>query len=295
MGGGDVLSYAAQHLDPDGVMFAAIAQNAGTLSLEMEYYHNPPAQGPLFDAFRTIPSVDPFPYVRASSLFYDDVLLSPLLNRDFCAALNLAQTPMQSWIDPADLPHRVRVTDDLEWLMAPTGLHTKHSVPTPQTNHAWHIFDFTAVCDFFEPETLSILSIPDRGDLVVARDGRFYDVWVQRADVGQVGRLWFDLNANVMATHKLVFNNIENISELRVDAVLSGIPPTFDVDIEPDASRPRLLHVDNFNPTGPGPGTVRLNGAPLLPGPTTWAFANGTLTLQTPASAPPVPDRWEIR
>ncbi|MEM6675622.1 MAG: hypothetical protein AAF726_22415 [Planctomycetota bacterium] len=282
MGGGDVLSYAAQSLDPDGVVFAAIAQNAGTLCLAEEYGGNLDARSSLELAMGGTPSQMPFAYRRASSLDYDD-LLGFDLSLDHTAR-NLARTPIETWYSNND---RALLRDFSENLDLVVDDHTIHRRNTRR--HDWDTFDYAAVCDWFEGKERTIRQ---SGELVVARDARYFDVWVEREDPAAFGRMAFDLEGDqILPNDALLFTDLENISSLRVDALITGVPRTFLVQLEADVDEPRTFYLDGYgdgsiSDAPPSFVLLRLGGAfmPAVPG-VHWTMEGSTLVLSTPRSA----------
>ncbi|MEM9801518.1 MAG: hypothetical protein AAGA20_14420 [Planctomycetota bacterium] len=275
MGGGDVLSYAAQHLDPSSVVFAAVAQNAGTLSLTAEYRDSPVAASELVRSFGVTPGEDRFAYVRASSLDYDP--LFDLLHRN--AAVNLASTPAQSWFSTNERALIRGFGDDMDLL-----LEDHDSITGPSNSHRWDTFDFTALCDWFAAQSLVI---PQSGRILAAHDGRYHDVWIHRPNPGEFGRVTFD----VSSPNLLRFTEMENVDRLRVDALVTGVPATFAAVIEPDAIGFRTLRIDGY---GDPPSQVMRAGQVVPPG-TAWRMKGETLILVTPPSASGVETRWFVQ
>ena len=70
MGGGAALTYAARHMDPTHLRFAAVVNHTGSTSLRGTYDADP-ATRPVFESplmFGGAPSAGPFRYQRASSI-----------------------------------------------------------------------------------------------------------------------------------------------------------------------------------------------------------------------------------
>jgi len=288
MGGGDVLSYAAQHLDPERGAFAAVINHTGTLVLSEEWTRNAPARPPLESVFEGSPAVNRYAYDRASSVEFP---WSPTHAGVFTgagahAAQNLFFTPMRSWFHVND----TAFLRALEFMQALDTLVLDHAivmVPTlpppasgpPIPDHAWEYLDPRTACNWLEQQTLSV---PTAGTLHVARNARYHDLELRRKTDTDFGAVTFDLPAGAST---IQFTGVKNLLRIRIDAARSNLATqggSLIVNLGRDqhplfVGRPVIFEVVNL---GFVPRDVIQWNTTQQP---TWTFVDGTLLLVSTA------------
>jgi pimeloyl-ACP methyl ester carboxylesterase len=298
MGGGDVVSYAAQHLDPTRGAFAAVATNAGTLCLTQEYWLNPSSREALERAVGggTGPTTgNAFDYERFSSLLYSDPSQASSLDLGRRHPIqNLARTPLQAWIDTREPSvHLTGFVDDIEVVLGaphPGSYFERHDVTGTGDPHRWITFDYGAVCDTFATKQLVV---PETAHLTVSRDARYWDLWLRRIDSRAFGEVRYDFTqVGVTGTlDRVSITDCRNIERVRFDGGVLGLGMTsfYEVELQRQQPQPVRLELQQVSQ----PIFVQLNGASIGPAPGIWTYdlATHTLTLHSSASAT---DVWTI-
>jgi len=172
MGGGSVTSYAARHLDPNGLLFAAIANHTGGVALPHTYANEPDDADlddnvPNFGDHLEVPDIldfwyggapqtNAFAYLRCSMMDLDPLTgaVAPGTNM----ARNLAHVPILNWLAAGDpMVYLYEQTDEFQ-------KHIQHQntqntlVIAPGTVHSWNTLDETAVCNWLAQFTLQLPS-----------------------------------------------------------------------------------------------------------------------------------------
>ena len=288
MGGGDVLSYAAQHLDPERGAFAAVINHTGTLVLSEEWTRNVFARLALERVFGDTPAVARYAYDRASSVEFTWSSTQPgvFTGAGKHAAQNLFFTPMRSWFHVNDTAFLralefMQALDTLvldhEIVMVPTLSPPASGPPIP--DHAWEYLDPRSACNWLEQQTLSV---PTAGTLHVARDARYHDVELRRRTDADFGTVTFDLPAGAST---IQFTGVQNLMRIRIDAARSNLATQLGSlivnlgrDQHPDfAGEPVTLEVANL---GFAPSQVIQWNTSEQP---TWTFVDGTLLVDSTA------------
>lgn len=218
MGGGNALNYASRHLDPDGAMFAAIANHTGTASLTGTFAAD---QGSreflriLFDG-EPVEGERLFEYQRSSVL---DLDANGQLVSDRNMAVNLAHVPVQTWYatnDPVDylLPQSVALDGYL------AGIGADHTLLViPWVAHNWWILKETAVCNWLDAQ---VLTIPDGGSALVDRDGPYH--WFTLAQDAGGSFTTFDWQVDT-AGNGLELTQTTNLARATLRTVEAGLDP----------------------------------------------------------------------
>jgi len=182
MGGGALANYAARHLDPNGVQFAAICEHTGGVSLAHTWFYEPddadldddwPTPGAnleppdiLEDLFGGTPAQVPFAYQRCSTVDVDVFTGQVGVGTDF--ARNLSHVPTLVWMANYD---------PLIYLGTQTNAFYGHIQPqnpahqltvVSGTSHSWSTLDETVVCDWLQQFTLQS---PMSGSMLCDEDG----------------------------------------------------------------------------------------------------------------------------
>jgi poly(3-hydroxybutyrate) depolymerase len=282
MGGGDVLSFAAQHRDPTAGAFAAVAVNAPTSCLSAEYWWNQNAQDPLERAIGGGPGVpppmSPWDFARASSTLRASAHpWASFFVPHPQPARNLAGTLVQAWIHVQDAPDRLIAVDELEDALTlwPSGVAFQRfdvTLPYFQYPHEWRTFDAQLVCTAFEQRTLAPVLA---AEYVVSRDARYGEVGILRHNPNAFGILAHDFR-NTSGPQPIVrFDRLQNIRRVTFDGAAHHLGVPFEVELGSRREAVELV-VQNVDQ----PSLVVWNLAAV----STWSYdlPRRTLTLQSP-------------
>jgi pimeloyl-ACP methyl ester carboxylesterase len=208
MGGGSVTSYAARHLDPSGVMFAAIANHTGGVSLPHTHFSEPddndaddnvPNQGANLEVpdilefwYGGPPSLQAFNYLRCSMIDLDPFTLTVGTNTDM--SRNLPPVPVLNWL---------AANDPLQYLYDQTQsfhdhIQTQNAANTlfvvPGSAHTWQTLNETQVCDWLAQFTLQM---PTSGSTLADEDGVYFHFQVDQANAGNFARFTWSIDASL--------------------------------------------------------------------------------------------------
>jgi pimeloyl-ACP methyl ester carboxylesterase len=231
MGGGAVSNYAARHLDPKGVMFAAICDHTGSVSLGHTWANevddgdlddNIPNPGDnleppdvLEGLFGGTPAAQPFAYQRCSSIDLDPVTGQIGIDTDF--SRNLAHVPALVWLATGE-PNQYLANQTQSFFGHVQPLNpvdTFHSVIA--NVHLWSTLDYTYVCDWLQQFTLQI---PSSGQTLVDEDGQWFQWFVEQDAAGSFTRFTWSVDT---ATKTIQISGTSNLRRLTVDAGKIGL------------------------------------------------------------------------
>jgi poly(3-hydroxybutyrate) depolymerase len=187
MGGGAGANYAARHVNPERIMFAAFVNHTGTVSLQNEWTRavddtdaddNQPfpgnnLEGPdlLESYFGGTPAARPFQYARCSTIETDSTTSFVLPSYDF--ARNLAHIPTLTWRitnEPVETQYLAQQTQLFHGVVAARSPAAVEQV-VPGTEHRWGTLNPAQACAFLAQHTLQV---PTAGDLLADEDGRWF-------------------------------------------------------------------------------------------------------------------------
>jgi len=204
MGGGNVLSYAARHLDPNAAhgMFAAVVDQSSQASTPMWSFNG----GATFltGLYGSTYAANPFVYRRASAIDSGCVLGTPNCPLFQCGlstvigegsmAQNLFHLPLHTFYGQCE-PDPLLVESchlvDL-FLAGSPNYATADSGPV----HAWSSVAPATVLGFFAPtKTLTAATLAALGgDLLFAEDKRAFHFQVKRVNANDLGRLHWQIS-----------------------------------------------------------------------------------------------------
>lgn len=207
MGGGVAASYAARHLDPNGIRFAAIINHTGTTSLEMTYgTSNDEAlfQSPLM--FGGTPDQVPFAFRRSSTVNVDSITLET--DQDGEMATNLSHVPVQNWFALYDVNQTIiQQTEALhDRLGALGGTTSEH--PVQASVHQWDTLDAQAAIAWLEQQTLTP---PAPGEVVrtlADRDGNWHALSIEQRNAGDFTPVLWSGQPSVNALYMVDMKNV---------------------------------------------------------------------------------------
>ena len=237
MGGGDCLSFAAQHLDPERGAFAAVINHTGTLVLTEEWTRSPPARTPLESVFSGTPVAALYAYRRASTIEFPwsptspGTFPGPSVGRH--SADNLFFTPARSWYHTADLAFQraEEYMDALGWLIGDHDIIYPPTLPPPPSgppipDHAWEYLDPVIACNWLAGHTLVV---PSAGTVHFTRNARYHDLELTRKRNDDFGSLDFVVPPHV---DSVSFSDIYNVRKIRIDATRSRLDTSASVFVE---------------------------------------------------------------
>ena len=284
MGSAQCLSYAARHQDPDGGMYAALVNNAGSVDQSDTWLSQPNARPSLENTLVGDPAVHPFGY-RRSSLIQLDPVSGRLLNTETAFAHNLVHTPTQVWLATQD-PWAYIQTQTLAYVDflagQPAALFDFEHVVS--NDHAWDTIDYGACLDFLEPHRLVV---PSARRVIADRDGRwlYFDVSGIPPETFATFDYLIDLENDIIAiSDGMAFTRIETDLTRWNDGSTHSLPLGVTLEF---ASSDTEVVLSGVSET---PVAVTRDGASQASG---WTYdaATQTLTITEPDTGP---HAWEF-
>ena len=270
MGGGAAASYAARHLDPEGVRFAAVVNHTGTASLRATYHTSNATN--LFESplmFGASPDVAPFAYLQSSTVDLDHISLGTDAAGEM--ASNLSHVPVLHWYAQFDpLQSILDQTNALHDRLLVRGGDSSQTVVSSSL-HSWSTLDPTATLDWLQQHTLQT---PQPGDVtrtLADRSGRWHDLDIVQTQAGAMTPILWSAQP---ATDTLYLIEMENVDSVALDLGDVGLAAPRDLSVvvqTVDTSAPEIV----LSGVPAAPTDVRRRGTST----NSWAYANGQLTL----------------
>lgn len=269
MGGGSVTSYAGRHLDPSGVMFAAIANHTGGVALPHTYANefddndaddNQPNFGDNLEVpdildfwYGGPPQLDPFAYLRCSMMDLDPVTNAVAPGTDM--SRNLAHVPVLNWLAAGDpFVYLWEQTD--EFFKHVQNQNAQNTlVLAPGNVHSWSTLDETAVCNWLAQFTLQV---PTQGDTLADDGGAWFHMQLVQDAAGAFTPFHWVVDA---PANRFALSATENLRRLTLDMPAVGLRDTQPVRVEvatADATGDEV-ELQGF---GHAPSSVTRDGAP---------------------------------
>jgi acetyl esterase/lipase len=230
MGGGAALNYAARHLDPAGLMFAAVVDHTGVVDLNDAYANEPNARF-IFDFWYgngSAGSADPWKMARSSVIRVDpstsQVDASSDLGRNL---MHLTTRIVRATNDPVAylMDQNDALWSHLQSLGAGSAQHVLYVLP--YTGHSWDLLDEVATCDWLAAQRLSI---PRAGNTLADRDGTYFYFDVVQSAAGAFTPFVWEADSSA---NSLSISGTANLARLSVDTPAAGldVDSTLSVDI----------------------------------------------------------------
>lgn len=256
MGGGAMANYAARHVDPRGIRFAALVDHTGGVSLSHTWFYEPddadlddntPTPGANLEVpdilesyFGGTPAASPFQYQRCSLIDLDPTFgtINPTTN----FARNLKSIPTHIWIANADpMAYLVTQTSAFDGHLQAQGVDHQYTSP-PGNTHVWATVDETAACDWLQTKTLQT---PTSQSTLADEDGRWYHFDVEQQATGAFTPFTWDVNA---AARRVTISGTRNMKRVSIDSTSAGFALTGNVTLRVSTAdgtgdRVRLLNV----------------------------------------------------
>lgn len=231
MGGGAVAGYAARHLDPSGVRFAAICDHTGGVSLAHTWFSEPddadlddnlPQPGQnlevpdvLESLFGGTPSAVPFEYQRCSTIDLDPITNQIGPGTDF--GRNLAHIPTLVWIASGD-PLLYLGTQSYAFDGHLQAQNAGHQLTVASGSvHSWSTLDETAVCDWLQTKTLQT---PSAGRTLADEDGTWFHFGIEQDAPGAFTPFTWDVDTQA---RRLELSQTANLRRISFDAAGAGL------------------------------------------------------------------------
>lgn len=231
MGGGAATNYAARHVDPNEIMFAAVLNHTGSVSLSnawaLEYddddvNDNQPNPGNGLEVPDILegwhggtPLEQPFSYSRCSVIDYDSSQGVVGVGTDM--SRNLSHIPVRNWMAN---------NDPMVYLRDQTTAFDAHSTTQNLNNtmtivngdvHKWDTLDETAVCDWLSQFTLQI---PRSASTLADQDGTYFWFRVNQDASGAFTPFQWVLDP---VPNRVTIYNTANLARLSLDATAAGL------------------------------------------------------------------------
>lgn len=273
MGGGAALNYAARHLDPNGVMFAAIVNHTGTVDLE-DAYVNEPATQVIFDTFfgdGSAGSADPWKMRRSSLISLDPATQQVDLQTDL--ARNLSCLSTRSVFAAQDPKVYLRVQNSAlhAHLVSLFGATSQHGLYVfPGNTHQWATLNAKSSCDWLRTQRLQI---PSSGNTLADQDDVYFFFDVEQNQAGEFTPFTWNLNS---PTNSIAITATSNLTRLTVNYLAAGLSPLAPLAVSMATSDgiPDAIRLRGWNHL---PSNVLRDGVAT----TSWLYdtQSGSLTL----------------
>ena len=217
MGGGLVTNYAARHVDPNNMMFAAIVNHTGTVSQahawSMEYQDE--ASDMLEQWYGGNPNDQPYAYRRCSVIDLDPS--TGLVGTGTDMGRNLSHVQIRNWMANADPMQYLRnQTTSFDTYLNGQSVTTMFTIVNANV-HSWNTLDETQVCDWLSQ---FVLEIPKNASTMADQDGTYFWFQVNQSSSGSFTPFsWFlDPVANRISLY-----NTANLQRVTLDATSAGL------------------------------------------------------------------------
>jgi len=256
MGGGAMANYAARHLDPRGIRFAAMVDHTGGVSLGHTWFYEPddadldddtPMAGNNLEVpdilesyFGGTPAASPFEYQRCSLIDLDPIFgtIGPTTN----FARNLKSIPTHIWIADADpMAYLVTQTTAFDGHLQAQGVGHQFTSPAGNT-HVWPTVDEFAACEWLQTKSLQM---PTSQSTLTDENGRWYHFDIEQQAAGAFTPFTWDVNA---AARRVTISGTRNLQRISIDAASAGFALSGNVTLRVSTAdgtgdRVRLLNV----------------------------------------------------
>jgi len=249
-------NYAARHLDPRGIRFAAMVDHTGGVSLGHTWFYEPddadldddtPMAGNNLEVpdilesyFGGTPAASPFEYQRCSLIDLDPIFgtIGPTTN----FARNLKSIPTHIWIADADpMAYLVTQTTAFDGHLQAQGVGHQFTSPAGNT-HVWPTVDEFAACEWLQTKSLQM---PTSQSTLTDENGRWYHFDIEQQAAGAFTPFTWDVNA---AARRVTISGTRNLQRISIDAASAGFALSGNVTLRVSTAdgtgdRVRLLNV----------------------------------------------------
>lgn len=232
MGGGTVANYAARHVDPNSIMFAAIVNHTGGVSLANTYANEPddndaddntPNIGDNLEVPDTLeslfggsPSAQPFWYQRCSTIDLDPFTNQVGVDTDF--ARNLAHVPTMTWLAMYD-PFAYLYNQSSVFSTRIAGQNVSNNLHLVNANvHQWTTLDCAYACDWLQQFTLQI---PSSGSSIADEDGQWFRFQIEQDAAGSFTPFTWSVD---VPNRRIDLSATRNLKRIKIDRAALGLP-----------------------------------------------------------------------
>ena len=231
MGGGTAANYAARHVDPSGVMFAAIVDHTGGVSLSNTYANEPddndvddnqPNIGDnlevpdtLESLFGGTPTAQPFTYQRCSTI---DLDAFGNIGAETNFARNLAHVPTLTWLATGE-PNIYLYNQTTAFSAHVATQNVVNNLHYVNANvHLWSTLDCNYVCNWLQQYTLTL---PTSGSSLADEDGKWFQFQIEQDAAGSFTP--FSWSVDAVNSH-FDLSATKNLKRIKIDRAASGLP-----------------------------------------------------------------------
>jgi dienelactone hydrolase len=217
MGGGLATSYAARHVDPNGMMFAALVNHTGTVSQgdawASEYQDE--ASNQLETAYGGTPADHPFNYQRCSVIDIDHA--TGLVGSGTDMGRNMTHLPIRNWMANNDPMQYLRnQTTAFDTYLNGEAVNTTLTIVDGNV-HSWSTLDETVVCDWLSQFSLQL---PRLASTMADQDGNYFWWQVSQTTSGAFTPFSWYLDS---VANRISLYNTANLEQVSIDATAAGL------------------------------------------------------------------------
>jgi dienelactone hydrolase len=217
MGGGLVTNFAARHVDPGTLMFAAIVNHTGDVSQGLTWAreYQDDASDSLEYWYGGPPASQAFNYQRCSVIDIDPA--TGVIGTGTDMGRNLSHIPVRDWMannDPITYLQQQTTTFDAYV----TGQNPNNSMTVVNANvHSWSTLDDTAVCDWLSQFTLQL---PRSANTLADQDGTYFWFNVSQSAAGSFTPFSWSMDT---VSNRLSLYNTVNLARVAIDVTSAGL------------------------------------------------------------------------
>jgi dienelactone hydrolase len=217
MGGGLATNYAARHIDPNGLMFAAVVNHTGTSSQGDAWSHEyaDEASSMLEQAYGGQPSQQPFNYERCSVIDIDPA--TGLIGTGTDMGRNMTHLPIRNWMANNDpMVYLRNQTQAFDTYLNGESVNTTLTIVDGSV-HSWSTLDDTVVCDWLSQYSLHL---PTMASTLADQDGNYFWWQVNQTTSGAFTPFSWYLDS---VANRISLYNTANLDRVTIDATKAGL------------------------------------------------------------------------
>lgn len=222
MGGGAAMNFASRHLDPTGVMIAAVFNQSGILSHEDTYPQSGVTVQQIYDdrfGNGQPGSATPWNLQRGSVFSFDPLSFAVVPGTDL--GRNLLHLATHSTRTTGDIPYLITQNDLFyQHQLALGALPSRHLLTVVNyPGHSWDAVSETTVCNWLRNYSLVL---PSAADTLADANGRFFHFDVEQASAGSFTPFSWSVQP---ATNAVSITGTSNLMRVRVVTSDAGLDP----------------------------------------------------------------------
>lgn len=268
MGGGSAVSYAARNLDPDRVMFAALCNHTGGVSLTHTYLtqtddndadDNIPEFGANLEVrdildywFGGPPWMYTFNYLRAQA--FDLNPFNGVIDPTTDMSLNISHVPTLVWLADGD-PSLELFSETIKFSSQVQPRNSNNQLKiVPSNYHSWITLEEAQVCDYFAQRSLQL---PKSAKTLADESGTFFHFQIEQTEPLHFSPFTWSVDS---IQNRLDLSATANITRISVNCGSAGLEVTHPLTISlstADGTGDELLLLGITSP----PSSVLRDGA----------------------------------